>query len=579
MSDQKNQPVLDEQTLDKLLEAAYVLQEHNRELQKRELNLQLQSDQLREREQQASQAAAKPSQAPSEGSASDDYTLTLAQIVETQRQIQVRHLELQDAIALITQRVAEIAKTSGAAVGILEGKTIHYQGASGSPALPRGSKVPWEKALCFACLRSGQVIRCADVNPEFLLDAEECRRRGIHSLIAVPVYHEGGIAGALELYFSEPQGFAERDVHTCQLMAGLVTEALARDAEIASKNSWTVERATMVQALEKLKPSLTALAGAPPQEQTSTRNESTASAISEQAFICRKCGHQLVGEEQFCGKCGSPREGDTESRSMQSKVASMWQMQQASRQGVAAFPSNGHLATEETAPNLPRDQRDAASAELHQRFAVSDLGNALENRAMSTPSAAESLEEPAESQAESELPIESNEVEDPASSGALVKSQEGLTWSSAAKARDFLEQLAASRNQSAFARFWNTRRGDIYLAIAVMLVAVAIRWGIWSDRSSSAPGTAVAASHRKQPAPDLNLSLFDKLLISVGLAEAPEAPENRGNPDTQVWVDLHTALYYCPGTDLYGKTPKGKYTSQRDAQMDQFEPAYRKACN
>jgi len=64
----------------------------------------------------------------------------------------------------------------------------------------------------------------------------------------------------------------------------------------------------------------------------------------------------------------------------------------------------------------------------------------------------------------------------------------------------------------------------------------------------------------------------------LGLAEAPPAPEYKGNPNTQVWVDLQTALYYCPGADLYGKTAKGKYSSQQDAQLDQYEPASRKAC-
>jgi hypothetical protein len=51
-----------------------------------------------------------------------------------------------------------------------------------------------------------------------------------------------------------------------------------------------------------------------------------------------------------------------------------------------------------------------------------------------------------------------------------------------------------------------------------------------------------------------------------------------GNPDTEVWVDVHTALYHCPGSELYGKTPDGRMTTQRDAQQDQFEPANRKAC-
>jgi hypothetical protein len=64
------------------------------------------------------------------------------------------------------------------------------------------------------------------------------------------------------------------------------------------------------------------------------------------------------------------------------------------------------------------------------------------------------------------------------------------------------------------------------------------------------------------------------------MAEAPdEAPEYKGNPDIQVWVDLQTALYYCPGSDLYGKTPKGRVSTQREAQLDQFEPAARKPCD
>ncbi len=99
---------------------------------------------------------------------------------------------------------------------------------------------------------------------------------------------------------------------------------------------------------------------------------------------------------------------------------------------------------------------------------------------------------------------------------------------------------------------------------------------------ATAGGTSVSASasRHKQPSPDADLSLFDKLLIGLGLAEAPdETPEYKGNPDTQVWVDLHTALYYCPGTDLYGKTPKGRVSSQRQAQLDQFEPANRKPCD
>jgi hypothetical protein len=45
-----------------------------------------------------------------------------------------------------------------------------------------------------------------------------------------------------------------------------------------------------------------------------------------------------------------------------------------------------------------------------------------------------------------------------------------------------------------------------------------------------------------------------------------------------VWVDADTALYYCSGSDLYGKTPEGHFASQREAQQQHFKPAAGLAC-
>jgi len=76
---------------------------------------------------------------------------------------------------------------------------------------------------------------------------------------------------------------------------------------------------------------------------------------------------------------------------------------------------------------------------------------------------------------------------------------------------------------------------------------------------------------------DRVLPRIRKMAVRVGMESAAPAADP-GNPQTQVWVDTRTALYYCPGEDLYGKTPRGRFTSQRDAQLDHFEPAARKAC-
>ncbi len=204
VSDKKDKPVLDEQTFARLLEAAYVLQQHHSELG---LNLELRAEQLREQESAAQSATEQSDADAAQPDAAGDYSPILAQIVETQRLIQVGHLDLENALALVAKRTAQITKSSGAAIAIVDGKRVQYRAASGSSSLPSGTDVPMERALCFTCFRTGQPFCCPDVNPEFLLDAEECQKRGIQSLIAVPVYHDGGIAGALELYFANTNAF------------------------------------------------------------------------------------------------------------------------------------------------------------------------------------------------------------------------------------------------------------------------------------------------------------------------------------------------------------------------------------
>ena len=352
MSEEKCKPVLDEQSLANLLEAAYVLQEHNREREEIERALELKRSQLEAEER--SRAAQQPPQAHNtEQPGSTDYTFTLAKIVDTQHQIQIRQLDLDSALAIVAERLVEIARAQGAAIGILSGKTLRYQAVAGTLTLRAGTDVPMEKALCLASLRTGQVFSSADIGPEFLIDPEECRRRGIQSLIAVPVFHDGAVAGGVELYYPTPHAFTEHDVHSCQLMAGLVSEALARDEEVTSKKSLVNERAAMLEALEALKPNLTALVDKSSAKNSGARTVAPAPAASAptSTFECRQCQHKLVGEEQFCGNCGAPRGSYDEATSLQTTVAALWHTQEAikdssppdraisaSAQGSLAFP-------------------------------------------------------------------------------------------------------------------------------------------------------------------------------------------------------------------------------------------------
>jgi hypothetical protein len=142
-------------------------------------------------------------------------------------------------------------------------------------------------------------------------------------------------------------------------------------------------------------------------------------------------------------------------------------------------------------------------------------------------------------------------------------------WSSAANTRRWLEGMqGASASRLWLRERWRHHHANIYLGAAGLIFAAAL-FSLF---------TAPAPVAHKNPA-EAQLTAFEKLMVNLGLAEAPPAPVYLGNPARQVWVDLHTALYYCPGSELYGKTAGGKYETQRSAQLDQFESASRRACD
>ena len=104
-------------------------------------------------------------------------------------------------------------------------------------------------------------------------------------------------------------------------------------------------------------------------------------------------------------------------------------------------------------------------------------------------------------------------------------------------------------------------RADLYLGVAVFVAALALLW------------PAAATPQRAALGP------WERALVTLGIAEAPAPVVHlHGDPGIAVWVDPHSALYYCPGEEQYGKTADGRFSGQREAQMDRFEPAGRSAC-
>lgn len=619
----------DEQTLARVLEAAYVLQEHQHELEDFKSSLELRRKSPAPDAERAAAAPTAPAPpivfpappAPSSPAAAastfplpflppassmaasapiasptsltifpvpdsvvaESYDSIPAQLRETEHLLPVQDLDLDGAMAMVAGQVIEICGAAGAAIGIVNRRTVVYRCVAGIRTLAVGSEVPVENALCAPCLQSGQVWRCADTSSQNPEQREECRHRGIGSMIAAPLFHERRSVGALELFFSDPGAFSEQDVQTCESMAGIITESLGRDPGLRWKDDPPPKPVSMAET-DSAGDGASATAGDGAKENGNEKTEAEAT----ESYGCYRCGNKLLAGEQFCGKCGTPRAGDYEPPSMQSKVASLWHMQKTKKPEPAPPVQLDAVSAEpgrDTVPVPPKTSiLNLNLADRSKRTTVPHFGlNDAETKASTElPSATASIEKPeAKPASEIDAPaVRSNKaLEELLAPPPAVRAD----WSSASSARDFLEQVADAAPQNVLLRLWNTRRGDIYLGIAVILVLCVLRWGMWSShptspQPSSQPSTPPATNAPRKTA-EMELPFSERMLIAMGLAEAPEPPPEKGNPSTQVWVDLHTALYYCPGADLYGKTATGKYTTQREAELDQFQPAYRKTCN
>jgi len=666
-------PRLDETTFQKLLAAAYVIQQHHQD-----------------------QHPATVEPRAGSGSADADYATTLAEIVETQHQIQLRHLDLDGSAGMVVDQIQKITAASGAAVCLLNREHLVYRAVSGLSVAEMGQAISRSQSISGQVLSQGAVLRCPDALADPHVDPLIVGRARIASFIAVPIFHEDQVAGALELTFNKPSAYREHDVRTCQLMAGLITEVLARTADDQWKKNLSAERDSMLEALEKLKPQLDRLVKEaefgsarpsstrsqalprPPSRPQPPGYESVVKPVTNASVLkneisranvsteqCHRCGHEISAQEVYCGNCGSLRADRTRADSTQRKGPGTWD---AEAQTSDAFSSSILQSPTKTSPRpsfasnlvdkelqlpneilaLTKDEQDPEQvrdlgAELlkllppdpdgpgimlpveqpHLQSALeapparsagfSGADTALTSLTPQPPTeaphepptlgATDSLAAPEAADSQLEEQTESLALQSSAASTQGAR-PEAYPWTSAARARQWLNSISDPQTTAGLAGFLRTHRGDLSLGAAIVALLLVLVWGMSSHKTPSArppatpttgatgsmttatgsptPSTSTPSSRprRKAPEPQPDLSLGERALVVLGLAEAPTpAPvTDPGNPDVKVWVDLKTALYYCPNAELYGNTPKGKYMSQREAQFDQFEPASRQVC-
>jgi hypothetical protein len=471
-----------------------------------------------------------------------DTSHVFAEIAEIQSAVRAGRLDLAAAAKLITGRLLTIVQAAGVSLSLITNGYLDCVAESGIPATIPGSSVASHSLVATERLKVGKIFDSADAQTDIRLDASLCARLGVGSLVAAPVFRNGNLAGLIEVRWAKAGGFRESEIEACRSFAELATAILEQPVAVETENANASNDDQIVTAapqMESVKGPVTIGEDSPVTAPTVSGTEGSEVGDSltddqpgSDAVVnrCRVCGRPFGADESFCGYCSMPRPPAAAAEGLQSKWASLWHIQKAqSTLEEPATPADPEPVDTE-AKNPESDSASPSSGAFSRVIAPAEPVPSEPVPALPTTVARGdhlSYFQP--------LPVERNgEVRLQTLDDLSARSRISRSVLSKIRARDLL----------------------------LVMVAAVLAFGVISAWPSS-------SAHP---------TWFQSVMVRLGLAHAPGRATIYGNPGVSVWMDVHTALYYCPGADLYGKTPEGHFAVQREAQQEKFEPATGLAC-
>ena len=522
----KHTPVLDESSFQQLLAAAYVVQQHN--------------DGLR---------SADPAQATSG---------VLTEIAEIQSLVRSGGRDLHTAAILTAERLRKITGADGVRIELFGDAGLENLAEAGAHI----------SAPAIACslpaierLKQAELFQSSDLRDDVRVDPALSRQLAVRTLIAAPIASLTGSAGFIEAHWHQPQACRDSDARACSLMAGLVAGILERSARSLARTraenladippqisgeplaNHNFAQHELAEATQRIQETPAFREPAPSTQHSISARPEAEPASADLPSHCRVCGRPFEPDAAFCGNCSLPRVAGTPSENLQSKWASLWYMQQAK---VAESRDRSFVAQPKIVPSTPQ-ALETALAEAHPAPLAAASTPVQDNRLwpLSGPQQKPSSEKHAGDLQSSENFTSENAPAPAEIHGSVAEAQSPRS----APPQPHSKELRLPGRVTSWAM------------IAVILLLILFVVAVWPSSRNS------------------QLTWLQSMLVELGLADAPvRTSVPAGNPAAQVWVDVHTALYYCDGSDLFGKTPDGHLATQHEAQQDQFEPAERTPC-
>lgn len=170
----------------------------------------------------------------------------LREVADLQAVISSENLEATAALDLVVRRMAELTRSTGAAIALREGQDVFCRASFGN-APDVGVKLS-SSSLSGECLRSGAIIMLEDSESDSRVNPEVCRQLNFRSLLVLPVNAGTETIGIAEVLSPEPRNFEGGDV----LVVSFLTDLIASIAAPKENATPEYERFSALPVLEPL---------------------------------------------------------------------------------------------------------------------------------------------------------------------------------------------------------------------------------------------------------------------------------------------------------------------------------------
>jgi hypothetical protein len=176
-------------------------------------------------------------------------TQSLADIMRVQRLVESGKLNLDGAMRQIVVSARKVADASGAAIALVSGDHLTYCAGSGTSAVCIGWSVAASLTVAAGAGTNREILRVENSQTDTRIEADICRQFGANSLLILPIYLHGVVAGVLDVRFSEPHAFQDGEVRTYRLMAEQIETALCHPAQIEPAKNRVAELAPVPEPI------------------------------------------------------------------------------------------------------------------------------------------------------------------------------------------------------------------------------------------------------------------------------------------------------------------------------------------